>query len=144
MNSTYFLSWPLAVELAPGELEGHSPTAGFLPPGPFSMSLIFFTESILRNFNKDVSFLVIVGQVNRICNVSLVTCIYIYGFSCDSDVCFVFQLGSLKSRISYRQLRRDLKKQDFLDGNGGMRNKATPTVPFKHLSIICFQKTIWP
>ena len=72
MNSTFFLSWPLGKELAPGELEG-----GFLPPGPFSMSLIFFTESILRNFNKDVSFLVIVEQVNRICNVSLVTCIYI-------------------------------------------------------------------
>ena len=35
-------------------------------------------------------------------------CIYIYVFSCvsDSDVCFVFQLGSLKSRISYRLPQR--------------------------------------
>ena len=35
MNSTYFLSWPLGMELALGELEEHSPTvAGFLAPEP--------------------------------------------------------------------------------------------------------------
>lgn len=48
MNSTYFLSWPLGMELALGELEGAFAHRGSLPcPGTFLVSLIFFTESIL-------------------------------------------------------------------------------------------------